>query len=592
MLEKRPEEISLMDVINCTESTMAISRFLEKDGYCSRNYSDCCKVHKVLLDLQNTYNNRLENLKISDIIQPGKDEYFGRFYVVIKLNLKDQTYECIYSHVHEVYDKVSASASYGEFVKKYTEQYVHEQDRQKLQEFLASEKLTEHLVDGCMEEDMSYRRICDNEADSYIWMEAKRYVDETENTAILTFHNAKVIPDTIVNMEQELRKKEKNITKQYWDMVSLLVAVLNHNNLVETEHQDDISFYTEQVYRQLQKNYPEYGITEEEIENVSHLAPIHDIGKIRVSIEILNKNGKLTIDEMEVVKQHPICRKKLGMTQKQLAEKLGKSDKSVSKWERGICLPDVSVYLELCEILGISLNEFLAGEDIEVTNVEKKSEDTLIQISKDSSHKQRYLKKIIAVLLIAVGVFAITLGIMVCNKLRQPQNYIEAVDPDSVEMKTAELLSGIDGTMMFRYNSKDTFQALYIYLSEYHSGKRVSHKRVLELSYEDVKSAKNGLIVITPDFDNFTAKLIAADEYSKYMTETPILEGVANREYYGRSATSIENKSTIEYGTEQGLAALIYGEQGVSSLPIQDITGEYIDTDNEYMYYYSAEFVK
>ena len=75
---------------------------------------------------------------------------------------------------------------------------------------------------------------------------------------------------------------------------------------METEHQDDISFYTEQVYRQLQKNYPEFGITEEEIENVSHLAPIHDIGKIRVPIEILNKNGKLTIDEMEVVKQHPI----------------------------------------------------------------------------------------------------------------------------------------------------------------------------------------------------------------------------------------------------------------------------------------------
>ena len=80
-------------------------------------------------------------------------------------------------------------------------------------------------------------------------------------------------------------------------------------------------------------------------------------------------------------------------------------------------------------------------------------------------------------------------------ELRQPQNYIEAVD---------------------------------------------SHKKVLELSYEDVKSSTNGLIVITPDFDNFTAKLIAADKYSKYMTEIPILEGVTNREYYGRSATSIE----------------------------------------------------
>lgn len=135
-------------------------------------------------------------------------------------------------------------------------------------------------------------------------------------------------------------------------------------------------------------------------------------------------------------------------------------------------------------------------------------------------------------------------------------------------------------------------ETLYVYLSEYQSGKRISHKKVLELSYQNMKSAKNGLIVITPDFDNFTTNLIAADEYSKYMTETPILEGVANREYYGRSATSIENKSTIEYGTEQGLAALIYGEQGVSSLPIQDIRGEYIDTDNEYMYYYSVEFIK
>ena len=68
MLEKRPEEISLMDVINCTESTMAISRCLEKDGYCSRNYSDCCKVHKVLLDLQNTYNNRLEKCEKYQIL--------------------------------------------------------------------------------------------------------------------------------------------------------------------------------------------------------------------------------------------------------------------------------------------------------------------------------------------------------------------------------------------------------------------------------------------------------------------------------------------------------------------------------------------
>ena len=54
----------------------------------------------------------------------------------------------------------------------------------------------------------------------------------------------------------------------------------------------------------------------------------------------------------------------------------------------------------------------------------------------------------------------------------------------------------------FVASNTEYMEALYVYLSEYHSGKRVSHKRVLELSYEDVKSAKNGLIVITPDFDN------------------------------------------------------------------------------------------
>lgn len=51
-------------------------------------------------------------------------------------------------------------------------------------------------------------------------------------------------------------------------------------------------------------------------------------------------------------------RRELGLTQVQLAEKIGMSDKSVSKWERGICLPDVSIYTEICRILGITVNEF------------------------------------------------------------------------------------------------------------------------------------------------------------------------------------------------------------------------------------------
>ena len=306
MLAKQPENISLMEIISCVEETMAINRCLEKDRFCSRNIEDTCKIHKILLGLQNTYNNKLESVKVSDIIRPGKDESFGRFYVVLKLNLKKKSCECVYSHAQDVYEEVRKTESYEEFLLSYIKKYVYASDKKMVHEFLSIESIEENLVDGCAEKNLSYRRFTGKDRKAYIWMEAKKYVDMNEDTAIITLHNEKLVQDTIVKMEQELINKEHDMAKQYWDMVSLLTTVLNHNHLAEAEHQDDISFYTRQVYLQLQKNYPEYGITDEEIVSVSHLAPIHDIGKIKVPIEILNKNGKLTREEMNVVKQHPL----------------------------------------------------------------------------------------------------------------------------------------------------------------------------------------------------------------------------------------------------------------------------------------------
>ena len=306
MLAKQPENISLMDIISCVEETMAINRCLEEDRFCSRNLEDTCKIHKILLSLQNTYNNKLESVKVSDVIRPGEDEYFGRFYVVLKLNLKEKSYECVYSHIREVYEKVRKTKSYEEFINQYIERYVYTSDKKMVHDFLSSEGLEERLVDGCEEKDLPYRRITGKDKNAYVWMEAKKYIDANENTAIITLHNEKIVQNTVIKMERELIKKEQDMTKQYWDMVSLLTTVLNHNHLVEVGYQDDISFYTKQVYLQLQKKYPEYGITDEEIASVAHLAPIHDIGKIKVPIEILNKNGKLTDEEMNVVKQHPL----------------------------------------------------------------------------------------------------------------------------------------------------------------------------------------------------------------------------------------------------------------------------------------------
>ena len=102
-LAKKPEDISLFDIISATEVTMKINRCLEKDGFCSRNATDYCRVHKVLLKVQETYQDSLQNVKVADIIRPEKEEHFEPSYAVIKVNLSDKSYECLYSRHHSVY---------------------------------------------------------------------------------------------------------------------------------------------------------------------------------------------------------------------------------------------------------------------------------------------------------------------------------------------------------------------------------------------------------------------------------------------------------------------------------------------------------
>ena len=74
------------------------------------------------------------------------------------------------------------------------------------------------------------------------------------------------------------------------------------------------------------------------------------------------------------------CRKKKDMTQSQLAGKLNITDKAVSKWETGKSIPDVSLFSDLCSILGISLNELFVGEYIDDANIKQKSDEVLLAV--------------------------------------------------------------------------------------------------------------------------------------------------------------------------------------------------------------------
>ena len=85
------------------------------------------------------------------------------------------------------------------------------------------------------------------------------------------------------------------------------------------------------------------------------------------------------------------CRKEQNYTQAVLAEKLGITDRAISKWENGKSMPDASIMLELCDLLKISVNELLTGEHIAMDNYKEKAEENLIELQEKKDKAQKSL---------------------------------------------------------------------------------------------------------------------------------------------------------------------------------------------------------
>lgn len=100
------------------------------------------------------------------------------------------------------------------------------------------------------------------------------------------------------------------------------------------------------------------------------------------------------------------CRKEKKLTQEQLADKLGVTNRSVSRWENGKNMPDYSILKELCSILGIDINEFLSGEHIVKEDIESYSIDNLDLVLKEYYNLKKQ-KKTIKTILISISIMFI-----------------------------------------------------------------------------------------------------------------------------------------------------------------------------------------
>ena len=112
------------------------------------------------------------------------------------------------------------------------------------------------------------------------------------------------------------------------------------------------------------------------------------------------------MDQIKIGKFIAECRKKQNLTQAQLAEKLDITDRAISKWETGKAMPDSDIMLDLCDILGIKVNELLCGEMIEIEHKDEQLNELIFQMAKN---EERYHKRLLhsAYVIIATSLTAL-----------------------------------------------------------------------------------------------------------------------------------------------------------------------------------------
>ena len=124
------------------------------------------------------------------------------------------------------------------------------------------------------------------------------------------------------------------------------------------------------------------------------------------------------MDQIRIGRFIAQCRKAGGLTQRQLADGLGISDKTVSKWECGNGLPEVSLMLPLCAALGITVNDLLSGERVAQADYQKKAEENMMELIRENAENKKRLA--LSMVCAAVTVIAVCALIALAALLALP----------------------------------------------------------------------------------------------------------------------------------------------------------------------------
>lgn len=168
------------------------------------------------------------------------------------------------------------------------------------------------------------------------------------------------------------------------------------------------------------------------------------------------------------------------MTQVELAAKLGVTDRAVSKWENGRGMPDLSLIRQLCDELGITINELLSGERINKKDYEEKFEENILKTIDYTDKKISKTKKIFKISLIIVISFIlcfISMFIVDINRMNNNEpvlfstwgyDYTPAIDlhDEEIELAILEYLQEENDNQIKKHDNEKWFISFRIYLLE------------------------------------------------------------------------------------------------------------------------------
>ena len=154
-------------------------------------------------------------------------------------------------------------------------------------------------------------------------------------------------------------------------------------------------------------------------------------------------------------------RKEKQMTQKEMAEKLGITDKAISKWERGLSYPDISMLEPIAELLDVSVMELLQGQRIQkettltVQEAQKMVDDSLI-LSDSEIHRKHIRSKTVILLGCVLLMFLVSLLLNIYNLMQQKQQNKELIP--QMNSDPYETVQDENGNLVFKNPNKALLQ--------------------------------------------------------------------------------------------------------------------------------------